>query len=56
MSAPISLDGRRARRKPEPGEVTDSDEIARIAARVAHGELPWWTRMVTRRPAGWGRN
>lgn len=56
MSAPTSLDGPRVRRKPEPGEITDSDEIARIAARIAYGSLPWRQRIVTRRPAGWGRS
>ena len=55
MTAPISLDNPRLRRKPQPGEVTDRDEIARIADRVAYGRLPWWERLRTRRPDGWGR-
>lgn len=38
------------------GEITDPDQLAAIAARVAHGELPWWVRIVSRRPAGWGRS
>lgn len=38
-----------------PGEVTDPDAIAAIAARIAYGRLPLWQRIVSRRPAGWGR-
>lgn len=35
------------------GIVTDAAEIARIAARVTHASLPWWRRMIAKRPEGW---
>lgn len=28
-------------------------EVAAIAARVAHGQLPWWRRWTRRAPDGW---
>lgn len=28
-------------------------EVAAIAARVAHGQLPWWQRWTRRAPEGW---
>lgn len=35
------------------GRVDDPREVAEIAARVAHGGLPWWRRWTTRPPVGW---
>ncbi|MGD9530404.1 MAG: hypothetical protein AB7V44_26900 [Pseudonocardia sp.] len=35
------------------GPVVDDRDIARIRARVQYGDLPWWRRLLTRRPEGW---
>lgn len=31
------------------------EQVAQIQARVEYGALPWWRRLVTRKPAGWPR-
>ncbi len=37
------------------GLVDDLARIKAIRARVTHGALPWWRRVVTHAPAGWPR-